>query len=290
MAIWRVLPASALLASLAGGAGHALPVLAGSPHPHVVESCRGTALTLTGSGARVTSIQQFKASGGTVIPSALKQAARLPHAQYWVVPAGADVVNTCRGMAVTEVQVGTNERQHSELLAESAIPLWASRQPLVVPALNPLPGKACAPRRATLPIRAPDGRPIAQLSPVPASLSRWIGTTFPPCGVPARVPRGLPPASKRVGIQILSVIQYRGAEGTVAIVTARATAAAARRKLVLGNRVGTLPDGSALWSIHCGRSCPRSDIRWLKSGLIIDMASSAPLDRLKVLAADEVVK
>jgi len=88
----------------------------------------------------------------------------------------------------------------------------------------------------------------------------------------------------------LSVIQYRGTEGTVAIVTARATPAAAHRTFVLGNRVGTLRDGSPLWGVHCGRNCPPSDIRWLKSGLIIDMAGKVPVDWLKVLAGSVVVK
>lgn len=294
-----------LAVSLLGGAGYAMRLLGGPARAHVVQSCSGfgTHWQLAGVGVRMMSPQQFTASGGRLIPAWQRSIANLQRPEFWVTPSDADIVDTCRYSSSNQVEIGRNERLHTQLEAISVVPLWQSNRPTMVGTLLIPAWGGCTPVPTTSPVRAPDGRPVAQLARVPTTLSRSQRVTFTPCNPSrrrSRIPSGQPPASEQVGFHILSEVQYRGSMGAVVIVTARPTPAAARPGLDLGAPAGTLPDGARVWGILCSRLCRRlhaathtpwtNDLRWVSRGLIIDVSGALSTNRLKMLAADVVVK
>lgn len=237
--------------------------------------------------------QQFAASGGRLVPGWRWQVASLQRPRYWMAPADADIVDTCRGASSSQIEVGTNQRTHAHLLAISVVPVWESNRPLLVGGLRIPPWGGCAPKPAAPPIKASGGRPVAQLAHLPAGFSRSVRVTLPPCSVskrPVRNPLPLPP-SKEVGFSILSQIEYRGNAGTVVVLTARPSPAALRLRLNLGIPAGTLRNGRRVWNLRCaGSSCPWNDVRWMQSGLIVSVSGDLSVDRLKALAADVVLR
>jgi hypothetical protein len=284
--------AALLSAAVAGGGGYAMHLFGGSSQVHLASRCAGTALTIAAPAFQVSSPQQFVAEGGRLVPQGIKAASRLPHPQYWVIPADADIVNTCRFESVNQVEVGTNARHHTVLEAISVVAFSQANRPWPVGSLL-IPGHSDCPVRTTnRSIAAPDHRPVAQLAHVPPGLARTIAVTLPPCVSkrPVRTPAGLPPPSERISFLVLSQVRYRGPEGTVVVLTAQPSPAALRPGLYLGNRVGRLPDGSTLFDLPCQGDCPRHDVRWLRKGLIISVSGDVPLGRLRALASDVVVR
>lgn len=297
---------AALMVSMIGGAAYAMGVLGGS-RPHVVQSCSGFGAhwRLSGVGVRMMTPGQFARSGGKLIPAWRHQVARLQHPQYWVTPANADIVDTCRGGSSVQDEIGTNQRAHTYLWAISTVPIWQSNRPTMVGSLRIPTWGGCAPKRTTSPIRAPDGRPVAQLAQVPANLSHSVRVTFTPCSVtkrPVPTPRGQVPASHEVAFRILSQVLYRGSAGTAVVLAARPTPAAARPGLNLGTPAGTLSNGTRIWDLH-GSGCPTesrgcspiidgwtNDVRWMDRGLIVSVSGDMSVARLKALAVDVVLR
>jgi hypothetical protein len=285
--------------SLAGGVGYGMHLLTEPSRAHIVQSCSGFGAhwRLTGGGAHMTSPQRFAASGGRLIPGWRRQVSGLQRARYWVTPTNSDIVDACSGAISREKVIGTNERKGTQLHAMSVVPMWQSNLPVDVPHLQFPPRMGCVARPTTSPVRAPDGRPVAQLRRMPAGFSASLRVTFPPCAAPRRTPTGLPPPSEEIGFAILSQIEYRGTRGTLVVVEARPSPAAERRKLDLGTPEGKLPDGARLWT-------EQGDLRWLRGGLILSVSGNFTLKnprnlfvleklwakRLKALAADVVLK
>lgn len=287
--------AVALAIGALGGAGYAMHVLGGIAHPHVVLSCSdfGARWTLAGAGARMMSPQEFAASGGRLIPHWRQQVSSLQRPQYWATPTDAHVVDTCRGSSSSQVEIGTNQPAHTQLSAISVVPIWESNRPWLVGGLRIPPRGGCAPKPTTSPVRAPDGRAVAQLAQVPAILSRSVKVTLPPCMVskrPVRNPMPLPP-SKEVSFRVLSQVPYQGSAGVVVVLAARPSPAALRPGLDLGNPAGRLLGGRRVWNVHCaGHGCPLNDLRWMQRGLIVSISGDLSVNRLKALAADVVLR
>jgi hypothetical protein len=79
-------------------------------------------------------------------------------------------------------------------------------------------------------------------------------------------------------------IRYTGSLGTVLVSTTRPSAAVLSYRLDMGNPVGTLPDSTTAYAV-VGMQ-PQNQIRWLKDGLLITVASDdVSLSELKTLAA-----
>jgi hypothetical protein len=117
---------------------------------------------------------------------------------------------------------------------------------------------------------------------VPADLSA-VSVLFTPCGVPTRnVPTLVPPAQE-ISFHIFSEVRYRGPAGTVIVLVARPSPAAARPGLNLGNPAGRLPSGARLYALN-------GDVRWLDHGRIVSVSGDVSLSRLKRLAADVVIR
>lgn len=194
-------------------------------------------------------------------------------------------------LAVAALWVMVLHPGSSQPVGSAAGPAGSSASSIPVGSMLPPNVPDCAPRILHSPITAPDGRVVARLSSVPSALSQSVAATFPPCAVPSRAP-SVPqaPAAERIAFQILSVIQYQGSEGAVFVTTARPSTAALGQGLDLGNPAGALPDGSSAWTIQVAGDSPQNHVRWLKDGLIITVAGDLPVDRLKALAANVVVK
>lgn len=155
--------------------------------------------------------------------------------------------------------------------------------------LPPMMGD-CVPRRTTIPVPIPDGRPVAEFSQVPAGLSQSVAATFPPCLQSTKLPSHMP---RPLGsYRMLGIVRYEGASGTVFVSTVRPDAAAVNRGLYLGNSAGALPDGTRTFSLQgVGDNSAVSMLRWYDGGLVIDMVSTdVPLDQLEALAGSIVVK
>ncbi|MBV9281666.1 MAG: hypothetical protein JOZ41_16420 [Chloroflexi bacterium] len=123
--------------------------------------CTGTGWTLVGPGARIGSVQQFAARGGTLFPAQVRSARRLPSVQYWVTATGS-FENTC-APSMTSVEIGVNRRQHTYLYAVSLS--WAPLN--AAPAPPPtLPCPAAKATRTTGRILRP-GQFRAQIANLP---------------------------------------------------------------------------------------------------------------------------
>lgn len=273
--------------ALVGGAAYATHVLNSAP-PHLTESCHGITVSIASPAQQLSSPQQFVASGGTLIPRGLKQAARLPHPQYWVLPKGAVPVYTCTEMTGSDIEIGTNVSLNTELHAISVVPFGYSTRPWLVPFLRIPHRGSCAPRPATFPIYSPDGRTFAQLAHLPKGFSRSVSVVWPPCdmdkGTARSTPAPLPPLdSDHVEFQVMSEITYKGKEGAVRVVTGRASAMAMSIGLDLGNPLGKRHDGITLFQMM-------NSVRWLEDRLIVSVSGNLPLGRLKGLAADVVLR
>lgn len=164
----------ALTASLLGGAVYAMQSLGGQPRPHVVQSCSGFGehWRLSGAGVHPSSPRRFVVAGGRLLPGWRRNVSGLQRPRYWVTPANADVVDTCRFTSSSQVEIGTNRRADTQLLAISVVPLWKSNRPTQVGSLRIPDWGGCSPKPARPPITAPDGRLVAQLAHLPADLSR----------------------------------------------------------------------------------------------------------------------
>lgn len=151
----------------------------------------------------------------------------------------------------------------------------------------------CAPHGTSTDVPSPDGRAVGRLSPVPSGLAQSVSATFPPCDVPKVAPVSQVPPSEQVSFRVLSQVQYSGSLGTLTVVTAVPSAAAISAGLDLGNRSGSLPDGTELWSMQFatdGTNFPANHIEWFKDGHIVELASDMPLDSLEALATNIAVR
>ncbi|MDQ2744149.1 MAG: hypothetical protein M3Z66_17905 [Chloroflexota bacterium] len=83
------------------------------------------------TGHQIASPARYVASGGKLLPLAVRQARTLPHLQYWEVQGSGIHSLDCRGAGVeTDVEIGVNTRVGTTLLAVS----WQ-------PGDHPLPGR-----------------------------------------------------------------------------------------------------------------------------------------------------
>lgn len=165
----------------------------------------------------------------------------------------------------------------------SAAPPSAPAPPLVAPPPALLPPNGAVSYRSIssgVPITAPDNRPVAALSRVPATLSQSTGFVFPGSAHPVDT-------GSRPSYQVLSVVRYSGEGGTLSISTSRPSASALQG-LQLGNSSIQLPDGTVAWIAPSGPSGVQ--MRWLKQGLIVTLTGSLPSSELKRLAPDVVVR
>jgi len=159
-----------------------------------------------------------------------------------------------------------------------------SSLPIAVPPLW-IPGTVqYTPQRPGAPIKAADGRPVAELAHVPASLSQSVGVHFGSLGP---LPTG---AEDRVPFfQVLSVVRYEGDGHAVLVTTAHASAAAVQKGLGLGNESFQLPDGSVAWITEGAPTSPPNQLRWFRGGVIVTVAGDLPVEDLKSLAAGVTV-
>lgn len=283
--------AGVLAVAVAGGAGYAMHLAGGSSQVHLASSCQGTSVSIAAPAFEVPSPQQFAAQGGTLIAQGIKKAARLPHPQYWVIPAGAVIVDTCRFTSGNQIEIGTNTHNHTELQAISYVPFNQATQPWLAGPLRVPSGSDCPVRTTNPVIIAPDGRFVAQLRHVPASFARSIAVTLPPCGSkPSTRPATNVPATTDVSFRVLSQIRYSGTAGTVVLLTIQPSRIALRPGLNLGNRIGNTHNGYALFDLPCHGGCPAHDVRWLRQGIVVSLSGNLSIRQLQVLAADVVVR
>ncbi len=176
--------ATVVIVGALGGAGYAMRVLGGAPSPHVVLLCSGfgTRWHVAGAGVRTMSPQQFVASGGRLIPHWQRSVSQLQRPRYWVTPDNPHVVDACDGGSAGQAEIGTDQRAHTQLFAFSIVPMWQSNRPTFVPDLRLPPRSGCTLKLTTSPIKATDGRLVAQLAHVPASLPRSVRIALTPCG------------------------------------------------------------------------------------------------------------
>lgn len=141
-------------------------------------------------------------------------------------------------------------------------------------------------------IKAEDGRTVAQLASAPPNLSQSVAATFPPCAATGPSAQAPVQAADVAGLsfRILSVVRYQGSTDAVLVSAARPSTAALGRKLILGTATeGTLPDQSTTWALSGLQ--PANQVRWMKDGLIITVASDTlSLDQLQALASTVVVR
>lgn len=270
-----------VLGTLAGGAGYAMKGLNLFSAPHLRGSCSGTTITIARPAYRIGSPAVFVRNGGTVYDQMLKSASHLQHPSYWVLPRGTVVVNTCRGVSVSDIEVGRDTGKNTELHAFSVVPFGQERQPTMVGSLLIPTGHGCAFRAAKAPVSSPDGRPVAQLDRMPGDLSK-VSVLFPPCGIPTRLVPSVVPPSQEISFRIFGEVRYRGPAGSVIVLAIKPSPAAARPGLNLGSPAGTLPNGTRLYTLT-------QDVRWLDHGLVVDVWGDVPLSRLRELASQVVV-
>lgn len=151
----------------------------------------------------------------------------------------------------------------------------------------PPAGGDCTFRSSRIGSSAPDGSSFGRLNRVLAGLSDFIGALFPPCNVP-RVQIPSDPLSPTM--RVVTVMQYRGSDGTLDVATLRPNDAALRQGMYLGQAAGALPDGTRMYALQGrGDGMPLSMLRWSERGIVIDLESEdLPLSALKLAALDVV--
>lgn len=148
---------------------------------------------------------------------------------------------------------------------------------LAVPRLLPPEREVYTPYAAGGPITASDGRSIAQLTP---GAAQPLSTFFPVLQAPI----------SRIAYTILGSIQYTVRGHIVFVTTARPSVDAAQHQLGLGNQAAQLTNGATAWVSTGIASGPPSQVVYMKGDLIITVAGDLPVDDLKALAAQVVVK
>ena len=149
------------------------------------------------------------------------------------------------------------------------------------PRLEPPDSALYVSHTAGAPITAPDGRPVAQLGTIPATV-QTVSVNLP-------TPHTPPPPSTRVAYQILASVRYIGSEHSVLVTTTRPTAAAAQQPTVFGDYT-ELANGTTAWvRINMPYKEP-NQVVFMHNGLIITIASDLPVEDIKALAAQVVLR
>jgi hypothetical protein len=138
----------------------------------------------------------------------------------------------------------------------------------------------------TLTTSRPHGAVAAVLDQIPTDLGQSVGVEYTPCSTPVRANAPAQPDPNVVGISfhIISAVRYVGSAGTVYATVDVPSAGALSRGLNLGSRVGTRPDGTALYLLNAIGSSPSTMVQWMHGGMVITVAGDLPPARLEVLA------
>lgn len=144
----------------------------------------------------------------------------------------------------------------------------------------------------------PRGRESVQIYSVCQSIRRtvviltenWIQVTYLP--LPQESEVGVPG-----GIRTLRQVMIQRERGDTGDSGRQADPAAARPGLVLGARMGTLPDGARVWDLHCAPdvcspSRPRwtNDLRRIRGHLVPSMSGKLSVNHPKTLAANVALR
>jgi hypothetical protein len=152
---------------------------------------------------------------------------------------------------------------------------------IAIPRLAPPDNVPYLAHGGSQPVKAPDGRPVAQLASTPPNLAQAVAVNFPD---------GPADAAGEVAFRVLSSIRYTGSGHTVLVTTARPSAAALQETISLGNQTVRMSDGS---TGYIGTGMPgnlSNQLAWVKDDLIITLASDLPIDNLKQLAASIILQ
>lgn len=127
-----------------------------------------------------------------------------------------------------------------------------------------------------LPVRAPDRRPVAQLSKPPAALEGQVLALFSPLAPPA--------AADEIAYDMLATVDYQGS-ARLLITTSQPSEAAAKHPMLLGHKTLAFGAGRQAWQItaEVNPDLPHQ-IVWTEGKLIITVASDLPLKELLELA------
>jgi hypothetical protein len=130
----------------------------------------------------------------------------------------------------------------------------------------------------------PTGRPIAQLSVIPADLE---GSIAEEVNRHAGQPGDPTDAPGAIAYQVLSSVRYQGNGHTVYVTTARASRAAEAQGISLGNTEVTLSNGSVAYVSKLPGT--QSQVVWRKDGVLITVAGDVASDELVTVASGVVL-
>ncbi len=158
-----------------------------------------------------------------------------------------------------------------------------AKGPVIVPPLLAPPGQAGYISQQTgSVITAPDGRPVAQLAAPPVDLAQGIAVNLPNSNPMQN--------AATVSYAILASVRYTGNGHIVLVTTARPSLAAAQQPSVLGDQTVKLDDGSTAWGATGIPGDTPNQLVLVRGDLIITIAGDLPINSLKVLAAQVVIK
>lgn len=159
--------------------------------------------------------------------------------------------------------------------------------PAIIPAIVPpqlappgQTGYTNQPAKAV--ITAPDKRPVAQFAAPPVDLAQGLAVNFPH----SRPEQD----STIVAFAILASVRYTGNGQTVLVTTARPSSAAAQQPISLGNQTIKLDDGSTAWAMTGIPTDTPNQVVFLRNDLIITVASDLPINVLRDLAGQVIIK
>lgn len=149
------------------------------------------------------------------------------------------------------------------------------------------------------------GLPAAQLIDPPAELAQEVAVWVPkPIPKDEAAPPSIP--ADRVSYQIISSVRYKGNGNTIFVTTARPSPGAAKLKLDFG-KPDKLADNTEVGiTVACeslppetteGFSCtpagsfpPPNQVKFMRGKLIINVASDLPIEQVKDLAKNAILK
>jgi len=131
-------------------------------------------------------------------------------------------------------------------------------------------------------ITHPDGRSVAQLAKLPTDLAQSISANFPD--------NQTPQDPNTVSYRVLASIRYMGNGRTVMVTTARPSVATASKSALFGNETVTLNDGSTAWITTGMPGDAPNRVVFIRDDLIITVAGDLPIDALKAMAAQIVIR
>lgn len=155
-----------------------------------------------------------------------------------------------------------------------------ARGPVITPPLVAPPGEGYTSRQAGTPVKAPDGRPVAQLKDGPAHLSS-VSVNFPE-------QRGVP--AGQIAYAMLAGIRYEGGGNLVLVLTMKPSPAAAQQPTTLGNQTVRLEDGSVAYvSTGMPGEAPNRIVQ-VRGDLIVVVSGNLPIDQLQTLMTQAVIQ